>query len=204
MSDWGAYPIGQATTTTDNTGNVASWNGVPIVTDPNSPPNRIYWSQAQSVTDWPQQDWQFKPQPARRGVPRRLALVWLERADEDIPAPWTGCVCERFFDHDTASHGVIVESPDIPWETQPGNHVYQFPSWDALDTNIRRHTLQQAADLLPKIDTPDTQSIGMPFSGALRQLQQAQARQYFERQSLSTAIRNGFKNLVLGYRQGAK
>lgn len=171
MSDWGAYPIGQATTTTDNTGNVVSWNGVQIVTDPNASLNKLYWSQTSSAPDWPQQEWQFKTQPARRGSPRRLALVWLERADEVIPAPWTGCVRERFFDHDTASHGMIVESPDIPWETPPGDHVHQFPSWDALDTNVRMHTLQQAADLLPKL-VPETPSI--PWAGgtsgsALRQ-----------------------------------
>ena len=89
------------------------------------------------------------PVPARRGVPRHLALVWLEREDEPIPAPWTDCVMRHFFDHETASYGVIIESPDIPWETHPGYHLLPFPSWEALDINVRRVTLQWAADALP-------------------------------------------------------
>ena len=87
--------------------------------------------------------------PPRRGIPRHLALVWLEREDEPIPAPWTDCVMRRFFDHATASYGVIIESSDIPWETPPGKHLFQFSSWAALDVEVRRVTLQRAADVLP-------------------------------------------------------
>jgi len=55
----------------------------------------------------------------------------------------------RFFDHATASYGVIIESSDIPWETPPGKHLFQFSSWAALDVEVRRVTLQRAADVLP-------------------------------------------------------
>ena len=88
-------------------------------------------------------------QAPRRGVPRQLALVWLEREDELIPAPWADFVMRRFFHHATASYGVIIESPDIPWETHPGEHLREFVSWEALDIEVRRVTLQQAADVLP-------------------------------------------------------
>ena len=94
------------------------------------------------------------PIPNRRGISRRLVLVWLERDDEPIPAPWTDCVIRRFFDHATASDGVIIESPDIPWEGRPGERLVQFSSWEELDIEVRRITLQRVADTLPNLSAP--------------------------------------------------
>ena len=92
--------------------------------------------------------------PNRRGTSRRLVLVWLERDDEPIPAPWTDYAMRRFFDPATAACGVIIESPDIPWKVCPGERLVQFSSWEELDIKVRRVTLQQAADVLPNLSAP--------------------------------------------------
>mgnify|MGYP001593288786 FL=1 len=96
--------------------------------------------------------------PPRRGQPRHIAIVWLERADEPIPPPWTGCVAHRFFDHATATFGVIVESDAIPWTIQPGAHLITYPSWEALDLAIRQDTLAQVAQVLPRWEQPPDDS----------------------------------------------
>ena len=125
------------------------WQGIQLVVDPHAPPNSFYYSTTSAAGTGSWNEDTTSARFSRRGVPRHLALVWLEREDEPIPAPWTDCVMRRFFDHATASYGVIIESSDIPWETPPGKHLFQFSSWAALDVEVRRVTLQRAADVLP-------------------------------------------------------
>ena len=88
----------------------------------------------------------------RRGHLRHIAHVWLEREDELIPPPWADCVAHRFFDHATASFGVIVESDAIPWAVEPGEYLSEHVSWEALDIAIRQYTLDQVAQTLPHLE----------------------------------------------------
>ena len=125
------------------------WQGIQLVVDPRVPPNSIYYSTTSAAGTGSWNEDTASARFSRRGVPRHLALVWLEREDEPIPAPWADFVMRRFFHHATASHGVIIESPDIPWGTHPGHHLLPFPSWEALDIEVRRVTLQRVADVLP-------------------------------------------------------
>lgn len=144
------------------TGDPPLWNGLPLQTDPNCPPGYMYTmttNQTNSAAWTSQPTWPWPP--ARRGQPRHIALVWLEREDEPIPPPWTDCVIHRFFDHATATFGVIVESDAIPWMIQPGNHVVDHVSWEALDIAIRQYTLDQVAQTLPHLE-PQTDG---EFSG---------------------------------------
>lgn len=137
----------------------ANWTGgIPVVPDPNALPRYTFpmpttASASSSLVDFQRTlraQWEPQTSPPRRGQPRRHVIVWLEHEDELIPAPWTDCVTHRFFDHATATFGVIVESPDIPWITSPGIELMPYPSWEALDIAIRRHILNDAARTLPQ------------------------------------------------------
>lgn len=119
---------------------LGTFGGIPVVTDPNAPPGYAYSTTTTTNSPWTIQPQWDQPMPPRRGHPRHHIIVWLERDDEPIPPPWTDCVTHRFFDPATASFGVIVESPDIPWITSPGMHLMEYPSWEALDVAIRQHT----------------------------------------------------------------
>ena len=59
-------------------------------------------------------------------------------------------MAHRFFESETATFGVIVESEVIPWVVSPGDYAADHVSWEALDIAIRRYTLDQVAQILPK------------------------------------------------------
>ena len=119
--------------------------------------NAAYTAATTTAPLWPQQVtrlWNFasaSPAPPRRGHPRHIARVWLEREDELIPPPWTDCVAHRFFESETATFGVIVESEAIPWVVSPGDYAADHVSWEALDIAIRQYILDQVAQTLPHV-----------------------------------------------------